>query len=145
MQATFNLKTALGVMSWACGSSVVTLILLLFPALQFQDYLGLWPIGLSVLVTVILFVTYSFAKRDHKVSISIIPEGLMFRDEADDYNRQELIQFDWIRSVRVRRNPFFQTLIIDLKEQGQRYTLSNVLLPENFLLHIQARIGVANG
>lgn len=64
----------------------------------------------------------------------------MFRDEADDYQRQDLIQFEKIRSIRTRRNPFFQTFIIDLKEHNQRFTLSNVLLPENFIPQIQARI-----
>ena len=140
MQAIFNLKVALEIMSWACGSLVVTSILLFFPILQFQNYVGLWLVGASILVTVILFVTCSFARRDHKVSISIVPEGLMFRDEADGYNRQDMIQFEKIRSIHARRNPFFQSLIIDLKEQNQQFTLSNVLLPKDFLSQVQARI-----
>lgn len=140
MQAKSNLKASLEIMIWTCGSSIVTLIFLFFPIFQFQNYFGLWPISISISVTVILFITCSFARRDHKVSISIVTEGLMFRDEADDYQRQDLIQFEKIRSIRTRRNPFFQTFIIDLKEHNQRFTLSNVLLPENFIPQIQARI-----
>jgi hypothetical protein len=144
MQAVFNLKVALTIMIWARGSLIVTLTLLFFPILQFRNYFGLWSIGMSILITVILYVTRSFAKRDHKVSVSIVPEGLMFRDDADGYNREDLIQFETIRSVRARRNPFFQSLIIDLKEQNQRFVLSNVLLPENFISQIEARVGGKN-
>ncbi|MGW8461663.1 hypothetical protein [Pseudomonas sp. CLCA07] len=144
MQAGFDLEVGLGIMSWFCASGIVTTLLLVFPILQFSGYLGLWPIGISVLVTIILGATSIFARRDHKVSISIVPEGLIFRDEAVGFHRQDLILNEEIRSVRVRRNPFFKTLIIDLKETNQRFSLSNVMLPDDFLSQIQARIGGEN-
>lgn len=144
MQANFNLKVGLEIMSWTVASGLVTLLLLMFPILQFVDHLGFWLISLSILANIILIVTSAFARRDHKVSISIVPEGLIFRDEALGFNRQDLILSEEIRSVRVRRNPFFKSLIIDLKETNQRFSLSNVSLPDYFLSQIQTRLKAQN-
>ncbi|MBD9566163.1 hypothetical protein [Pseudomonas sp. PDM09] len=89
-----------------------------------------------------IFAVCNFAKRDHKVSVSIIPEGLSFRDEAAGYERQDLIRYEDIQSIRVRRNPFFRSLEINLKEKNQRFSLSNVLLSDDFLAGMHARIDV---
>lgn len=140
MQAIFNLKVAVEIMSWFVASCIVTSLLLMFPILQLVDYFGFWLIGISILLNIILCTASLFARRDHKVSISIVPEGLTFRDEAVGFNRQDLILSEEIHSIRVRRNPFFKSLIIDMKERNQRFSLSNVILPDGFVSQVQTRI-----
>lgn len=108
-------------------------LLIFFPFLPFVSYLAAWPFGLSVLTNIIFFVIFNFAKRDHKVSISTVPEGFLFRDEAAGYERQDFIRYEDIQSIRVRRNPLFKSIVINLKEGNQRFSLSNVLLPDSFL------------
>ncbi|MGZ7457162.1 hypothetical protein ACXPVS_10235 [Pseudomonas sp. Ma2-10] len=145
MKAVWNAKVGFGIMSWAVVSYAVTtamFTLIFFPFLPLVSYLAGWPFGLSVLISIMFFVICNFAKRDHKVSISIVPEGLSFRDEAAGYERQDLIRYEDIQSIRVRRNPFFRSLVINLKERNQRFSLSNVLLPENFLAGMHAHIDV---
>lgn len=144
MQAIFNLNVGLEVMSWTVASGLVTLLLLMFPILQLVDHFGFWLISLSIPANIILIGASAFARRDHKVSISIVPEGLVFRDEAPGFNRQDLIRSEVIRSVRVRRNPFFKSLIIDLKETNQRFSLSNVSRPDDFLSQIKNRLKAQN-
>jgi hypothetical protein len=145
MKAVWNAKVGFGLMSWAVASYAVTtamFMLIFFPILPLVSYLAGWPFGLSILISVMFFVICNFAKRDHKVSISIVPEGLGFCDEAAGYERQDLIRYEDIQSIRVRRNPFFRSLVINLKERNQRFSLSNVLLPDNFLAGIHVHIDV---
>jgi len=119
MKAIWNAKVGLGIMSWAVMSYAATtamFALIFFPVIPLGRYVSGWPFGISVLLSIIFFVICNFAKRDHKVSISIVPEGLSFLDEAAGYERQDLIRYEDIQSIRVRQNPFFKSLIINLKE-----------------------------
>ncbi len=141
MKAVWNLGVGLGVMLWAIASFILTvtlhLLLTLFPL---EPYLAGWPFAMSILLSIVFFAISVFARRDQKVSITIVPEGLVFRDDAVGYKREDLIRNEDIKSVRLRRNPFFKTLIVDLKEQNQKFSLSNVMLPDEFVAQARARI-----
>ncbi|MGF6397042.1 hypothetical protein ABH905_000708 [Pseudomonas frederiksbergensis] len=147
MRAVWNPYIGFTHLSWACVSYLVTfamLGLIFFPFLSLGRYVIGWPIGVSILVSVALSMICSFSKRDYKVSVSVVPQGLMFRDEAAGYKRQELIRREEICSVHVRRNPFFKSLVINLKEKNQRFSLSNVALTDDFLARVRAHINVEN-
>ena len=143
MRAVWNPYIGVTRLYWAWVSYAVTfamLMLTLFPFWSLGRHVMGWPIGLSVLVSIVLSVVSSFSRRDSKVSVSLVPQGLMFRDEAVGYKQQRLIHREEVRSVHVRRNPFFRSLIITLKEKNQRFSLSNVALTEDFLARMHAHV-----
>ncbi|MEB0046415.1 MULTISPECIES: hypothetical protein [unclassified Pseudomonas] len=143
MRATWNPYTSLTHIYWLCGSCVVSFAMLgmiFFPYGALGRYVAGWPIGMSILMSIVLSVISSFSKRDHKVSISVVPQGLMFRDEAVGYKRQELILREEIHSIHVRRNPFFKSLVIELKEDNQRFFLSNAAFTDGFFDQVRAHI-----
>jgi len=139
MQATWNAETGFKLLFWSYASYAVTSALLALIFFAFGSLQG-WPLGLSLLINLVLLSASTVGKRDHQVTISLKSDGLMFRDEAPGYNRQELIRFEDISTIRVRGNPFFRSLIIDLKEDNQRFALSNATLPTDFLAQAQARV-----
>ncbi|RMH82015.1 hypothetical protein EA796_22015, partial [Pseudomonas sp. AOB-7] len=61
-------------------------------------------------------------------------------DESESYRRNELLRASEIKKIRIRRNPFFKSLMIDMKEDNQRFFLSNTSLTENFLAEANALI-----
>lgn len=143
MQAIWNANIGLKLMSFAYISYTLTfamLALLFFPFLPLGHYVAGLPIGVALSLNILFFVICNFAKRDHGVSVSIVPQGLRFHDEADGYEREDLIRYEDIKSVQIRRNPFFKSLVIDLKENNQRFSLSNVALPDDFLARVHACI-----
>ncbi len=141
MKAVWDAGVGLGIMSWAIASYILTLTMhLILSLVPLGRYLAGWPIGLAILLSICLFIVSRFAKRDHKVSISIVPEGLVFREDAVGYQREDLIPYEDIRSVRLRCNPFFKSLIVDLKEKNQIFSLSNVTLSDEFMKQVRARI-----
>ncbi|MFH6599930.1 hypothetical protein ACEVAQ_14555 [Ectopseudomonas khazarica] len=147
-QATWNPAQYLSVMSWAMFSTTITSILLaliFFPFTNLGAYLAGWPIGLSITVNVILFIAASLARRDQYVCVSLTAEGIRYADESESYRRNELLRASDIKKIRVRRNPFFKSLTIDMKEDNQRFFLSNVSLTENFLTEANALINQAAG
>ncbi|PKH13371.1 hypothetical protein BI292_21550 [Pseudomonas sp. 43NM1] len=136
MKAVWNAPVGLTIMHWAAMSNIVTtgmFTLLFIPFLSLGDYVWGWPLGLSISVSIVGFVIRSFAKRDLQVSISIVPGGFVFLDEAPGYERRDFIRYDDVQSVRVRNNILFKTLVITLKEGNQQFSLSNVVLSQEFL------------
>ena len=142
-QATWNPAQYLSVMSWAMFSTTITSILLaliFFPFTNLGAYLVGWPLGLSITVNIILFIASSLARRDQYVSVSLTAEGIRYTDESESYRRNELLRASDIKNIRVRRNPFFKSLTIDMKGNNQRFFLSNVSLTGTFLAEADALI-----
>lgn len=142
-QATWNHAQYLSVQSWAMLSAAITstlLILIFFPFSSLEGHLIGWPLGLSLSANIVLFIAASLGRRDQKVTVSLTEQGIQYNDESEAYRRQELLRAEEIRSIRVRRNPFFKSLTIDMKENNQRFFLSNVSLTEDFLTQAQALI-----
>ncbi|MGP0175258.1 hypothetical protein ACSVIJ_25745 [Pseudomonas sp. NCHU5208] len=147
-QATWNYAQYLSIMSWTMLSTTITslqLALIFFPFTNFGVYLTGWPLGLSITANIILFIASSLARRDQYVSVSLTAEGIRYADESESYRRNELLHASDIKKIRVRRNPFFKSLTIDMKEDNQRFFLSNVSLTENFLAEANALINQATG
>jgi hypothetical protein len=145
-QATWNPAQYLSVMSWTTFSTMITsflLALIFFPIANFGAYLVGWPLGLSITANIILFIASSLARRDQYVSVSLTAEGIRYADESESYRRNELLRASDIKKIRVRRNPFFKSLTIDMKEDNQRFFLSNASLTENFLAEANALINQA--
>lgn len=143
MRATWNPYIGLAHSYWVCLSCVVTFVmigLVFFPFGSLGRYVMGWPIAMAMLMTVVLSMICSFSKRDHKVSVLVVPQGLMFRDEAVGFKRQELIHKEDIHSIHVRRNPFFKSFVIELKESHQRFVLSNVAFTDGFVDQVRAHI-----
>lgn len=70
-------------------------------------------------------------------------EGIRYADESESYRRNELLRASDIKKIRIRRNPFFKSLTIDMKEDNQRFFLSNASLTANFLAEANALINQA--
>ncbi len=143
MRATWNPYVGFTHIYWVCISYVVATAmfgLIFFPFFPLGRYVIGWPLVVSVLMTIVLSMICSFSKRDYKVSISVVSQGLMYRDEAVGYKRQELIRFEEIRSVHVRSNPFFKSLVIELKEKNQRFSLCNVAFTGGFVDQVNTNI-----
>lgn len=146
MKAVWNAKVGYSMMMLACFSCGVTALMLaiiFFPiplSFQFSSYLEGRPFWISVLISLVLLSISSFAKRDHGVSITVVPEGLFVCDARVGYERQDFIENKDLREVLVRRNPFFSSLIIELKEKNQRFLLCNMEFSDEFILLIRARI-----
>lgn len=85
-----------------------------------------------------LFLVAALGRRDQHVRISLTEQGMRYDDESGAYRRQELLCAGEIKHLRVRRNPFFKSLTIDMKENNQRFFLSNVSLTDDFLVQARA-------
>jgi hypothetical protein len=90
-------------------------------------------------MNIILFSYFTVGWRDREVAVEIVPEGLDFRDEAAGYCRRVLIHSDEILKIKVTRNIFFDSLVIELKDD-QRFSFSNMIAPQNFVECAQSRI-----
>lgn len=142
-QATWNHAQYLNVLSWALLSAAVTsaqLVVIFFPFGSLDEYLLGWPIGLSLSVNTVLFIAASLGRRDQLVRVSLTDKGMQYDDESEGYRRQELLRAGEIRSVRIWRNPFFRSLTIDMKEDNQRFFLSNVSITDEFLAQARALV-----
>ena len=145
-QATWNHAQYLSVLSWTMFSAAVTsaqLFLVFFPFGNLDEYVLGWPLGLSLTANVILVIASTLGRRDQYVRISFTDNGIQHDDESESYRRNELLRASDIKKIRVRRNPFFKSLTIDMKEDNQRFFLSNVSLIENFLAEANALINQA--
>jgi len=145
-QATWNHAQYLSVLSWTMFSAAITsaqLFLVFFPFGDLDEYMLGWPLGLSLTANVILVIASTLGRRDQHVRISLTDNGIQYDDEAESYRRNELLRASDIKKIRVRRNPFFKSLMIDMKEDNQRFFLSNVSLTENFLAEANALINQA--
>ena len=87
-----------------------------------------------------LVIASTLGRRDQYVRISLTDNGIQYDDEAESYRRNELLRASDIKKIRVRRNPFFKSLTIDMKGNNQRFFLSNVSLTEAFLAEANALI-----
>lgn len=145
-QATWNHAQYLSVLSWTMFSAAVTsaqLFLVFFPFGNLDEYVLGWPLGLSLTANVILVSASTLGRRDQYVRISLTDNGIQYDDESESYRRNELLRASDIKKIRVRRNPFFKSLTIDMKEDNQRFFLSNESLTENFLAEANALINQA--
>ena len=142
-QATWNHAQYLNVLSWALLSAAITsaqLVFIFFPFGSVEEYLLGWPLGLSLSANVVLFIAASLGHRDQLVRVSLTDKGMQYDDESEAYRRQELLRAGEIKSVRIRRNPFFKSLSIDMKEDNQRFFLSNVSITDELLAQARALI-----
>lgn len=142
-QATWNHAQYLSVLSWTMLSSAITsaqLFLLFFPFGNMDEYVLGWPLGLSLTANAILVIASALGRRDQHVRVSLTDNGIQYDDESESYRRKELLQANEIKKIRVRRNPFFKSLTIDMKENNQRFFLSNVSITDDFLAGVQALI-----
>ncbi|MGE8450273.1 MAG: hypothetical protein ACN6OP_06515 [Pseudomonadales bacterium] len=147
-QATWNHAQYLSVLSWTMFSAAITsaqLFLVFFPFGNLDEYVFGWPLGLSLTANAILVMASTLGRRDQHVRISLRDNGIQYDDESESYRRNELLRASDIKKIRVRRNPFFKSLTIDMKEDNQRFFLSNVSLTENFLAEANALINQAAG
>ncbi|APU32640.1 hypothetical protein UYA_24020 [Ectopseudomonas alcaliphila JAB1] len=145
-QATWNHAQYLSVLSWTMFSATITstqLFLVFFPFGNLDEYVLGWPLGLSLTANAILVIASTLGRRDQYVRISLTDNGIQYDDEAESYRRNELLRASDIKKIRVRRNPFFKSLTIDMKKDNQRFFLSNVSLTENFLAEANALINQA--
>lgn len=145
-QATWNHAQYLSVLSWTMFSAAITsaqLFLVFFPFGNLDEYVLGWPLGLSLTANAILVIASTLGRRDQHVRISLTDNGIQYDDEAESYRRNELLRASDIKKIRVRRNPFFKSLTIDMKGDNQRFFLSNVSLTENFLAEANALINQA--
>lgn len=146
MKAVWNAKTGYSIMMSASVSYIITsfmLAIIFFPIplpFQLSRYMAGWPFVISVLLNLIFLSISSLAKRDHGVSITVVPEGLFFCDTRVGYERQDFVESKELRKVLVRRNPFFTSLIIELKEKNQRFRLCNMMFNDDFILSIRSLI-----
>lgn len=147
-QATWNHAQYLSVLSWTMFSAAITsaqLFLVFFPFGDLDEYVLGWPLGLSLTANAILVIASTLGRCDQYVRISLTDNGIQYDDEAESYRRNELLRASDIKKIRVRRNPFFKSLTIDMKGNNQRFFLSNVSLTEAFLAEANALIsGCAN-
>ncbi|EWC43003.1 hypothetical protein [Stutzerimonas stutzeri] len=142
-QATWNHAQYLSVLSWTMLSSAITsaqLFLVFFPFGNMDEYVLGWPLGLSLTANAILVIASALGRRDQHVRVSLTDNGIQYDDESESYRRKELLQANEIKKIRVRRNPFFKSLTIDMKENNQRFFLSNVSITDDFLAGVQALI-----
>ena len=142
-QATWNHAQYLSVLSWTMLSSAITsaqLFLVFFPFGNMDEYVLGWPLGLSLTANAILVIASALGRRDQHVRVSLTDNGIQYDDESESYRRKELLQANEIKKIRVRRNPFFKSLTIDMKENNQRFFLSNVSITDDFLASVQALI-----
>ncbi|MBK3866557.1 hypothetical protein GFL09_02420 [Pseudomonas stutzeri] len=142
-QATWNHAQYLSVLSWTMLSSAITsaqLFLVFFPFGNMDEYVLGWPLGLSLTANAILVIASALGRRDQHVRVSLTDNGIQYDDESEPYRRKELLQANEIKKIRVRRNPFFKSLTIDMKENNQRFFLSNVSITDDFLAGVQALI-----
>ncbi|MFI8610907.1 hypothetical protein ACIGFL_21665 [Pseudomonas sp. NPDC077649] len=142
-QATWNHAQYLSVLSWTMLSAAITsaqLFLVFFPFGNLDEYVLGWPLGLSLTVNVILVIASTLGRRDQYVRVSLTDNGIQYDDESESYRRKELLRASEIKKIRVRRNPFFKSLTIDMKENNQRFFLSNVSITDDFLAGVQALI-----
>jgi hypothetical protein len=142
-QATWNQAQYLSVMSWAMLSAAVTsaqLVFIFFPLGDLDEYLLGWLLGLSLVANAVLFLAAALGRRDQHVRVSLTEQGMQYDDESEAYRRQELLCAGEIKNLRVRRNPFFKSLTIDMKENNQRFFLSNVSITDDFLAQARALI-----
>ena len=142
-QATWNHAQYLSVLSWTMFSAAITsaqLFLVFFPFGNLDEYVLGWPLGLSLTANAILVIASTLGRRDQYVRISLTDNGIQYDDEAESYRRNELLRSSDIKKIRVRRNPFFKSLTIDMKGNNQRFFLSNVSLTEAFLAEANALI-----
>lgn len=147
-QATWNHAQYLSVLSWTMFSAAITsaqLFLVFFPFGNLDEYVFGWPLGLSLTANAILVMASTLGRRDQHVRISLRDNGIQYDDESESYRRNELLRASDIKKIHVRRNPFFKSLTIDMKEDNQRFFLSNVSLTENFLAEANALINQAAG
>ncbi|WAJ37525.1 hypothetical protein OU800_23485 [Pseudomonas sp. GOM7] len=142
-QATWNHAQYLSVLSWTMFSAAITsaqLFLVFFPFGNLDEYVLGWPLGLSLTANAILVIASTLGRRDQYVRISLTDNGIQYADESESYRRNELLRASEIKKIRVRRNPFFKSLMIDMKENNQRFFLSNASITENFLAEANALI-----
>lgn len=145
-QATWNHAQYLSVLSWTMFSAAITsaqLFLIFFPFGNLDEYVFGWPLGLSLTANAILVMASTLGRRDQHVRISLRDNGIQYDDESESYRRNELLRASDIKKIRVRRNPFFKSLTIDMKEDNQRFFLSNASLTEDFLAEANALINQA--
>lgn len=145
-QATWNHAQYLSVLSWTMFSTAITsaqLFLVFFPFGNLDEYVFGWPLGLSLTANAILVMASTLGRRDQHVRISLRDNGIQYDDESESYRRNELLRASDIKKIRVLRNPFFKSLTIDMKEDNQRFFLSNASLTENFLAEANALINQA--
>ena len=117
-QATWNHAQYLSVLSWTMFSAAITsaqLFLVFFPFGNLDEYVLGWPLGLSLTANAILVIASTLGRRDQYVRISLTDNGIQYDDEAESYRRNELLRASYIKKIRVRRNPFFKSLTIDMK------------------------------
>ncbi|EZH80654.1 hypothetical protein AU05_12595 [Ectopseudomonas composti] len=142
-QATWNHAQYLSVLSWTMFSAAITsaqLFLVFFPFGDLDEYVLGWPLGLSLTANAILVIASTLGRRDQHVRISLTDNGIQYDDEAESYRRNELLRASDIKKIRVRRNPFFKSLTINMKGNNQRFFFSNVSLTEAFLSEANALI-----
>ncbi|MDG1579887.1 hypothetical protein [Pseudomonas sp. GOM6] len=142
-QATWNHAQYLSVLSWTLSSAAITsaqLFLVFFPFGSLDEYVLGWPLGLSLTANVILAIASTLGRRDQHVRVSLTDNGIQYDDESESYRRTELLSASDIKKIRARRNPFFKSLTIDMRENNQRFFLSNVSLTETFLAEANALI-----
>lgn len=142
-QATWNHAQYLSVLSWTMLSAAITsahLFLVFFPFGNLDEYVLGWPLGLSLTANVILVIASTLGRRDQHVRISLTDNGIQYDDESESYRRKELLRASEIKKVRIRRNPFFKSLTIDMKDNNQRFFLSNVSITDDFLAGAHALI-----
>lgn len=142
-QATWNHAQYLSVLSWAMFSAAITsaqLFLVFFPFGSLDEYVLGWPLGLSLTANAILAIASTLGRRDQYVRVSLTNNGIQYDDESESYRRNELLLASEIKQIHTRRNPFFKSLTIDMKEDNQRFFLSNASFTENFLAEANALI-----
>ncbi|MGF6225592.1 hypothetical protein [Pseudomonas frederiksbergensis] len=142
MRVIWNERVGLRIRAWACVSLVPTYAVIKFildPLFDLEDVVLGRALVLSVLMNIILFSYFTVGWRDREVAVEIVPEGLDFRDEAAGYCRRVLIHSDEILKIKVTRNIFFDSLVIELKDD-QRFSFSNMIAPQNFVECAQSRI-----
>lgn len=99
-----------------------------------------WPLGLSLTANVILAIASTLGRREQHVRGSLTGSGIQYDDESESYLRNERLLASEIKKIRTRRNPFFKSLTIDMKEDNQRFFLSNASFTKNFLAEANALI-----
>lgn len=147
-QATWNQAQYLSVLSWTMFSAAITsaqLFLVFFPVGRLDAYVLGWPLGLSLIANVILLIASTLGRRDQHVRVALTDKGIQYDDESESYRRTELLSACDIKKIRVRRNPFFKSLTIDMKEDNQRFFLSNASLTKDFLAESNSLIDQAAG
>lgn len=112
---------------------IAQLFLVFFPFGSLNEYVLGWPLGLSLTANAILAIASTLGRRDQHVRVSLTGNGIQYDDESESYRRNELLLASEIKKIRTRRNPFFKSLTIDMKEDNQRFCLSNASFTENFL------------